>query len=143
MRAKIFIMAAGATENARLMLLSNRVQSNGLGNQYDVVGRYFMDHPLVYAGRLYPPDTRMFQSMGLYDKRRVNGETVMGKFTLTENIMRRDKLLHMSAMLFPREKWYKSESKASAKALISAVKHVKCPPICFDILKILRSMAMT
>ncbi len=126
-RARIFVLAAGATENARLLLLSNRVQSNGLGNQYDVVGRYFMDHPLVYAGHLFPADTRVFHSMGLYDKRRVNGETVMGKFTLTENIMRRDKLLHMSAMLFPREKWHMSESKASAKALISAVKQGKVP----------------
>ena len=69
----------------------------------------------------------VFHSMGLYDKRRVNGETVMGKFTLTENIMRRDKLLHMSAMLFPREKWHMSEGKASAKALISAVKQGKVP----------------
>ena len=86
-----------------------------------------MDHPVVYAGHLHPASTRVVQSMGLYDKRRVNGETVMGKFTLTEDIMRRDRLLHMSAMLFPREKWYNSESKISAKALISAVKQRKVP----------------
>jgi choline dehydrogenase-like flavoprotein len=126
-RAKIFILAAGGTENARLMLLSNSVQSKGIGNQNDVVGRYFMDHPIVYPGHLYPADNRVFHSMGLYDKRRANGEIVMGKFTLSESVMRREKLLHNCAMLFPRTKSYKSDGKASAKALFSAVRHGKVP----------------
>ena len=131
-------MAAGATENARLLLLSNRVQSSGLGNQYDVVGRYFMDHPLVYPGHLVPADKRVIRSMGLYDKRRVNGETVMGKFVLTENVMRRDKLLQMSAMIFPRERRYKSESKSSAKAVFSAIKRGKVPS---DLLQHIQNIA--
>lgn len=43
--AKLFVIAAGGIENARLLLLSNGVASKGLGNQYDLVGRYFMEHP--------------------------------------------------------------------------------------------------
>jgi len=42
--ARSVIVAAGAIENARLLLASNRVQPRGLGNQRDLVGRYFMDH---------------------------------------------------------------------------------------------------
>ena len=34
----------GGIENARLLLLSNRVQPAGLGNGHDLVGRYFMEH---------------------------------------------------------------------------------------------------
>ena len=125
--AKIFILATGGLENARLLLLSNRVQPNGLGNQYDVVGRYFMDHPIIYPGHLVLSDAGIVHSMALYDKRNINGETVMGRLALTENIMRRDKLLQMSVMLFPRDKIYKSDGKVSAKALLSAVTHGKVP----------------
>jgi len=46
-RARWFILACGGIENARMLLLSDTVAPNGLGNSYDVVGRYFMDHPNV------------------------------------------------------------------------------------------------
>jgi len=52
--AKRFVLAAGGVENARLLLLSNRVQPTGLGNQHDQVGRYFQDHPRLIAGELHP-----------------------------------------------------------------------------------------
>ena len=38
------ILACGAIENARLLLVSNDINSEGLGNDYGKVGRYFMDH---------------------------------------------------------------------------------------------------
>lgn len=125
--AKIFILATGGLENARLLLLSNRVQPNGLGNQYDVVGRYFMDHPIIYPGHLVLSDTSLVHSMGLYDKRNINGETIMGRLALTEKVLRQEKLLQMSVMLFPRDKAYKTDGKYSAKALFTAVRQGKVP----------------
>jgi choline dehydrogenase-like flavoprotein len=125
--AKIFILATGGLENARLLLLSNRVQTNGLGNQYDVVGRYFMDHPIMYPGHLLLKDASIVHSMGLYDKRHINGETIMGRLALSENILRRDKLLQMSVMLFPRDKTWKSDGKTSFRTLLTAVNHGKVP----------------
>ena len=107
--------------------MSDTVQKGGIANEHDVVGRYFMDHPLVYAGLLFPRDRRIFSSMGLYDKRRVNNETVMGKFELSENVLRRERMLHMSVMLFPREKHFRSDSKTSARVLMRALKHRKIP----------------
>jgi choline dehydrogenase-like flavoprotein len=44
-RAQTFALCAGAIENARLLLLSD-----GLGNDRDLVGRYFQDHPNVHVG---------------------------------------------------------------------------------------------
>jgi choline dehydrogenase-like flavoprotein len=44
-RARHFILAAGAIENARLLLLSDQVEKSGVGNSRDQVGRYFMEHP--------------------------------------------------------------------------------------------------
>lgn len=43
-RARHFVLATGGIENARILLLSNSVLPRGVGNQYDVVGRYFQDH---------------------------------------------------------------------------------------------------
>ncbi len=46
-RAKHFVLACGGIENARILLYSNNVQKNGLGNGRDLVGRFFMDHPVA------------------------------------------------------------------------------------------------
>lgn len=43
--ARAVVLACGAIENARLLLLSDRVSPRGLGNERDLVGRYYMDHP--------------------------------------------------------------------------------------------------
>ena len=54
------VMAAGGMENARLLLASNDVMKMGVGNQNDLVGRFFGDNPIprnvatlaVFGGRL-------------------------------------------------------------------------------------------
>ena len=51
-RAKRFVLCAHAIENARLLLASNDVVSEGIGNRYGHVGRYFMEHPAVFSGVL-------------------------------------------------------------------------------------------
>jgi choline dehydrogenase-like flavoprotein len=48
MRARIYVLAAGGIENARLLLLSGK-SDKGLGNERDLVGRFFMVH-LTYSG---------------------------------------------------------------------------------------------
>ncbi|MEJ0025092.1 MAG: GMC family oxidoreductase [Rhizomicrobium sp.] len=45
-RPKATVLALGAVENARLMLASNAVAPAGVGNQNDLVGRFFADHPI-------------------------------------------------------------------------------------------------
>jgi choline dehydrogenase-like flavoprotein len=79
--ARIVVLATGGLENARLLLLSNRVQTAGLGNAHDVVGRYFMDHPwLTGAGfaafATPPPDLRLY-----LDETAVLGTSIFGALT--------------------------------------------------------------
>jgi choline dehydrogenase-like flavoprotein len=44
--ATSYVLAAGGIENARLLLASRSVAPAGLANQNDLVGRYFMEHPI-------------------------------------------------------------------------------------------------
>jgi choline dehydrogenase-like flavoprotein len=48
--ARRFVLAAGGIENPRIMLASNSILRNGVGNDFDNVGRYFMEHPNLAAG---------------------------------------------------------------------------------------------
>lgn len=50
--AKIVVLAAGGIENPRLLLASRSVQKTGLGNQNDLVGRFFMEHPHARGARI-------------------------------------------------------------------------------------------
>jgi choline dehydrogenase-like flavoprotein len=45
-KPKVTVLATGAMENARILLASNDVAAAGIGNQNDLVGRFFADHPI-------------------------------------------------------------------------------------------------
>ncbi len=49
---RAFVLAAGGIENPRLLLASSGVRPRGLGNDQDLVGRFFMDHPRLFAGSI-------------------------------------------------------------------------------------------
>ena len=78
--ARHYVLAAGAIENARLLLLSNRVQAAGLGNGSDMVGRCFMEHPHVYSmGNLLLSDVTPVSSLAL-DDQEADGIGLRGNF---------------------------------------------------------------
>ena len=54
-RARKFVLACGAMQNARLLLASNKQAPAGLGNDNDLVGRYFMEHLEVESANFLLP----------------------------------------------------------------------------------------
>lgn len=48
-RGRVYILAVGGIENARLLLASNSVDRKGVGNANDLVGRYFQGHVVLQA----------------------------------------------------------------------------------------------
>jgi len=52
--AKYFVIACGAIENARLLLMSNRQRHSGIGNHSDLVGRFFQEHLSYTSGYIVP-----------------------------------------------------------------------------------------
>lgn len=113
--ANLFVLAAGGIENARILLLSNRVDGNGVGNQHDLVGRFFMDHPSFRLGLFTPSDPALFRSAGLYDHHVMNGQPVMGKFTFGEDVMRQEKMLNICVTLTPRGRDFESAATQIVK----------------------------
>ena len=61
--ARAFVLATGGIENARILLASNRVAHQGLGNAYDLVGRYFTEHLRCHVGVLFPLDPASFEAV--------------------------------------------------------------------------------
>jgi choline dehydrogenase-like flavoprotein len=101
--AKFFVLAAGAIENARLLLVSDKIQNTGLGNDYDLVGRFFMEHPHYSAGPFVPANPNIFKSTSLYnDIHVVKGTPIIGKVSLSEKIIRKERLLNQVLQLYPR-----------------------------------------
>jgi choline dehydrogenase-like flavoprotein len=93
-KANFFLLALGAIETSRLLLLSNGVREQGLGNDNDLVGRFFMEHPHLWSGLYIPADEKIFSSTGLYKVHMVNGVPVMGKLTLSEKVLRKERILN-------------------------------------------------
>jgi choline dehydrogenase-like flavoprotein len=99
--AKIYILAMGGLEVPRLLLLSNKIKKSGLGNDHDLVGRFFMEHPHLWTGGFFPASVTISNSTGLYEVFRKNGTHVMGKITLGENTIRKERLLNWVTSIHP------------------------------------------
>lgn len=69
-RATVVVLAAGGIENPRLLLASG-----GIGNQHDLVGRYFMDHPRLRLQHLLLDTDPGFAQ--LYDARHYGGGSIV------------------------------------------------------------------
>jgi len=90
--ARTYILATGGMENARLLLLSNSVAKNGLGNDNDLVGRYFMDHLLLRPGAdISFSDPRL--NLHLYEVvHKVAGGQMFAILASPEVLLRKEKL---------------------------------------------------
>ena len=99
------VLAGGTVENVRLMLDTGRHHRTTPGNRYGLVGRYFMEHPLVRGGLLVtPPAAGLIRRLDLYATRRTRATWVSAKLTLTEQVLRDEGLAGCSALLIPRHR---------------------------------------
>jgi choline dehydrogenase-like flavoprotein len=132
--AAVYVLACGGIENARLLLASNRVVSAGLGNQRDLVGRFFMDHPYFLLGYYEPALPRYDKSIYVIeDYDRVGSEQRLnGAWSLSERTLRHEGL-NGCAVYFVRRALYKSlpeyfsRGGKSFTQLIDVARHRELP----------------
>ena len=121
-RANLYVLAAGGIENARLLLASNGLERPSIGDQSDLVGRCFMEHPRDLACRLVPADGRVLDRCGLYAFHQGPTGIVMGRLTFTDEARRREQLPGMSVTLLPRARafgWWPSRRHDAIELVIN------------------------
>lgn len=96
--ARRYILACGGIENARLMLASNGVQQNGVGNDGDCVGRYFMEHPHGRVGVL--PVRAGFDLWAAFQRRDDAGGKRVAPVLLASEKLQRERGILNSALTF-------------------------------------------
>ena len=99
--AKTFILACGGIENPRLLLVSNRAQTAGLGNQHDLVGRFFMEHPYLRSGKVILTKPNALYPSNPRQKLRVNQIRLLPALALAESVQAREQVLNFATRLVP------------------------------------------
>jgi len=123
--AATYVLACGGIENARLLLASNRVVSAGVGNQHDLVGRFFMDHPYFLIGHYQPARPEYEPSIYVIeDYERVGSEQkVNAAWSLNERTLRHERL-NGSAIFCVRRPLYKTQPEyysTGGKSLVQLI----------------------
>jgi choline dehydrogenase-like flavoprotein len=97
-RARAVVLAAGGIENARLLLAADG--RRGVGNEHDLVGRYFAERLSFYAGHLeLGPSTTIEDLASLHQ---FPGSAVGGGLRLTNESQRERSLRNCIFYLVPR-----------------------------------------
>lgn len=97
--ARWFVLAVGGLENPRLLLASNRRRLAGLGNQFDLVGRFFMEHPRFIAGMVAPSHQDV--GVGFYEEHSVGSVEVKGYVALSQEARRDEGLVDVQVRVQP------------------------------------------
>lgn len=122
-RARQYLLAAGGIENPRILLASTSIAPAGVGNEHDLVGRFFMEHPHGRGGRIIGhADWRWLDA---FRKRRFNGTDVAPTVTPSESLQRREGLLNSALTVAVRPAV--TGSHALIKRAYLHVKHRTAP----------------
>ena len=95
-KARYFIVAAGALESSRLLLASNDINAAGLDNNHDQLGRYFMMHPHVDIGRVTGLRSDLAR---LFDRHTRNGIEIIAGISPSAASQRANSILNGAIML--------------------------------------------
>jgi choline dehydrogenase-like flavoprotein len=122
--ARQVVLAAGAIENARLLLVSNERWPAGLGNGNDLVGRFFQEHPRFVAGVIEPSHPRI--PIGFYANHHVAGSSVQSYLSPSPQIQMAEGRMDVQLRLTPMydERFAAAERSpevASLRAILAAL----------------------
>lgn len=123
-RAKQVVLCCGGIENARLLLLSNRVDPAGLGNGRDLVGRFFQEH--VRSWQQAVPTRTPFSLMKIYNFYASDAVRYHVGLSVSDELQAKEQLLNCSAMTFFEGLGY--SSSGSAMRLVRALTQRELPP---------------
>ncbi len=92
---RTLVLATGGIEANRTLLLNRHQHASGLGNHAGWLGRGFMEHPCIDAGRIVPRSPRFFQARFAPHYHRLRRYSV--RLSASADWQRRHRLLNVSA----------------------------------------------
>ncbi len=120
-RAKVVVLAGGGIENPRILLTSNSVQSTGLGNQNDNVGRFFMEHPIVSSGELVT--LKNSQPLANYSSPTIRrGTHLRPALAVSETAQQKNQILNVAVLMYSSSNTNKTGGYSAFKKISKALK---------------------
>jgi choline dehydrogenase-like flavoprotein len=128
-QARTFVVAAGAIETARLLLISTDSQPAGIGNSRDLVGRAFMEHPDASVGYLIPDPQLDRNAFRLYEHQSIAKDVMVeAMFRLSDSVMRSERLLNAVLRLRPTYRGGMTAAVQSAQVVRRSVHYGVATP---------------
>ncbi|PKM11741.1 MAG: GMC family oxidoreductase [Gammaproteobacteria bacterium HGW-Gammaproteobacteria-3] len=124
-KARAFIIATGGIEILRLLLAShNAAHPQGIGNNNDLVGRFFMEHPHARGAHVIVKDARkLFRILPRFVYR--HGKRYGMLFRPGEAFQEREALLNTSFTLAVRK--HPGENQSAHKKISNKLRHDLSP----------------
>ncbi len=124
-KSKQYVLATGGIENARLLLNFNKVQREGLGNRFDLVGRYFMDHPYIPNAATVLFDERSV-AQKFYDRLAIDGHAQFYLYA-PASVLEKARLPTFSIVIQRAENQNHVFAKASLVSILHAIRSGQWP----------------
>lgn len=124
--AKLFVLATGGIENARLLQLPNDRRPRGIGNTHDQAGRYFMEH-LLYSSGLIVINERDAPYDIYADFLDAGADELQTTLALDPELVRREKLANVYFELQGQSGYGFTDAFSSGKHLAQSFKAFEWP----------------
>jgi choline dehydrogenase-like flavoprotein len=131
-RADVFVVCCGGIESARVLLASDRFSEGGLGNEHDLVGRCFQDHPGFAVG----PVRSAGDGAQAFGPRRAGGVKLIARFAVSDELQRRERLLNSTGAVV-----FEASQSESINAGKLAFRSIRSPELRREALGALRTIA--
>jgi choline dehydrogenase-like flavoprotein len=124
--ATSYVLAGGAIENARLLLESPGLTGAGVGNEHDLVGRYFMDHISIDSGVVSTSGGNGLDVSAFLQRTHRSGVRCQPMLWVGDDVIREQQLLNVAFWPFRIDAAYLSPAVDGARGLLHG-RHLSPP----------------
>jgi choline dehydrogenase-like flavoprotein len=123
--ARSFVVACGGIETARLLLLSDKINPTGAGNENDLVGRYFTDHIWMTTAAYLRFSRDGYDAPLYFNENSVAGAHIFAALAGAPELIAREKIGAFRLVLVPSR--LSTAGLDSAREIVAQLRHGAIP----------------